>query len=61
MGFQSYELFDQEFSVKMTPISRGPNFLASNPFLQIFSATDTLKKGLHLLFGHHKQWGPLQN
>jgi hypothetical protein len=27
-------------------------------FLPIFSATDATREGLHLLFGHHKQWGP---
>jgi hypothetical protein len=56
-GFEiSYELFDQEFSVKNgPPISRGRNFHASNPFLPIFSATDALKKGLQLLFGHYEQ------
>jgi hypothetical protein len=52
----SYKLFDWEFYVKMIPlILGGRNFLASNPFLQIFNAKNAPKEGLHLLFGHHKQ------
>ncbi len=54
-----YELFDQEFSVKKTPpISRGCNFLTSCQILPIFRGIDVPRGGLHLLFGHHKQWGP---
>jgi hypothetical protein len=53
-----YELFDQIFFVKTTPpTSKGRNFLASSPFLSIFIAMDAQRGGLHLLFGHHKQWG----
>jgi hypothetical protein len=53
-----YELFDQNISVKTTPpTSRGRNFLTSSSFLSIFIAMDAQRGGLHLLFGHHKQWG----
>jgi hypothetical protein len=41
----------------MTPYLGGCNFLASNPFLLIFNATNAPRRGLHLIFGHHKQWG----
>jgi len=56
-GFKiGYELFNQNVSIKTTPLtSRGCNFLAS-PFLSIFSAIDVQGGGLHLLFGHHKKW-----
>jgi hypothetical protein len=47
-------------SVKTTPpTSGGHNFLASYSFLLIFSAIDASRGGLHLLFGHHEQWGLL--
>jgi hypothetical protein len=53
-----YELFDQDFSVKTTsPTSGGHNFFASSPFFPVLSVIDAQKGGLHLLFGHHKQWG----
>jgi len=44
----------------MTPPTwgEGCNFLASCSFLPIFSAIDAPRGGLHLPFGHHKQWGP---
>ncbi len=45
---------------KNDPLSSGPvTFLSLVHFLPIFSATDATREGLHLLFGHHKQWGPL--
>jgi hypothetical protein len=34
------------------------NFFTSNSFLLIFSMTNVPRGGFHLLFGHHKQWGP---
>jgi len=43
----------------MTPLTLGGRkFLASNPFLPSFNATDAPRGELHLLLGHHKQWGP---
>jgi hypothetical protein len=46
-------------SVKTTPLLQGDqNFLTSNAFLPIFRAIDAQRGGLHLFFGHHKQWGP---
>jgi hypothetical protein len=54
-----YEMFDCDFSVKTTSfILRGHNFVASNMFLLIVNATYVLRRGLHWLFGHHKQWDP---
>jgi hypothetical protein len=41
------------------PNLRGHNFLTFSSFLSVFSAIDAQRGGLHLLFGHHKQWGPL--
>jgi hypothetical protein len=43
-----------------SPTSRGCNFLASSPFLTIFSLIDVQRGGLHLLFEHHKQWAPTE-
>jgi hypothetical protein len=55
----SYELFVPEFFIKMTPsTSRDRNFLASNPFLPIFSAIDVQKRRALPTFEHHKQWCP---
>jgi hypothetical protein len=55
-----YELFSQFLFCKNDPLVWGAhNFLTSNSFLPIFSAIDATKGGLHLLFGHYKQWGPL--
>jgi hypothetical protein len=54
-----YELFDRECFVKTSPPTlEGCNFLSSSPFLSIFTAIDAQRGGLHLLFGHHKQWSP---
>ncbi len=48
------------FYCKNDPLTSGPvTFLSLVHFLPIFSATDVPREGLHLLFGHHKQWGPL--
>ncbi len=48
-------------SLKTTPpTSGGCNFLASCAFLLIFSAIDAPRGRLHLLLGHHEQWGLLQ-
>jgi hypothetical protein len=47
-------------SIKMTlSILGGYNFLASCSFWPTFSAIDALRRGLHLLFEHYKQWGTL--
>jgi hypothetical protein len=52
-------MFDWDFYVETTSfISRGHNFVASNMFLPIVNATYVLRRGLHRLFGHHKQWDP---
>jgi hypothetical protein len=56
-----YEIFHWKFSAKNTlPYlgGGGDNFLSSSSFLSIFSAIDAPRGGLHLVFGHHKQWGP---
>jgi hypothetical protein len=54
-----YELFSWIFLVKTNPPTLGDcNFLAYSPFLPIFSARDLPRGGLHLVLGHHKQWGP---
>jgi hypothetical protein len=42
------------------PILKVCKFLASNPFLPILFAIDAQREGLHLFFGHHKQWAFLQ-
>jgi hypothetical protein len=46
-----------------TYLGGGCNFFASSSFLSIFSVIDASwdasRGGLLLLFGHHKQWGPL--
>jgi hypothetical protein len=56
-----YELFSLVFFCKNNPpYFRGRNFLASSSFLSIFSVIDAPRRGLHLLFGHYKQWGLLQ-
>jgi hypothetical protein len=56
-----YELFDPKISVRTThPTWGGHNFLASIPFLLIFSVIYAQRGELHLFFGHHKQWGPLE-
>jgi hypothetical protein len=55
-----YELFNQEFSIKTTPLNlRVHKFFASCPFLLIFSTIDAQRGGLHLFIGHHKKWGLL--
>ncbi len=47
---------DQNVFVKMRPPTLGAcNFLASSPFLPIFTAIDAPRGGLHLILGHHKQ------
>jgi hypothetical protein len=52
-----YQMFDPEFFVKNDPsIWRDSKFLVSSPFLPIFSAIDAQRGGLHLFFGHHKQF-----
>ncbi len=54
-----YALFDEFVSVKTTPSTlRGCNFLPSHLFWSIFNVTYAPRGGLHLLFQHHKQWGP---
>ncbi len=54
-----YVLFDQNAFVKTIPFTfKGHYFLISSSFLSIFSVIDAQRGGLHLLFGHHKQWGP---
>jgi hypothetical protein len=54
-----YELLNREFFAKTTSLVRGAhNFLTSSSFFSIFSAIDAPTIGLHLLFGHYKQWGP---
>ncbi len=53
-------LFNWEFSVKQPSYFEGRNFLVSSLFLLNFTVTDPPRGGLHLLFGHHKQWGPPQ-
>jgi hypothetical protein len=60
-----YELFGRKISAKTTlPYVGGKegdhNFLASSSFLPIFSAIVAPRGGLHLVFGHHKQWALLQ-
>jgi hypothetical protein len=50
----------ENFCKNNPPYFGGRNFLASNPFLLIFGVIDTQRRGLHLLSGHHKQWGLLQ-
>jgi hypothetical protein len=45
------------FFKKTTPLLWGCNFLTSSSFLQIFSAIDAPRGGLHLILGHYKQWG----
>jgi hypothetical protein len=55
-----YELFNQKKNVKITLfISKGCNFFASSPFLPIFNVISAPRGKFHLLFGDHKQWGPL--
>jgi hypothetical protein len=50
-----YGLF---FQFLKTFTLRGCNFLNSNPFLRIFSASDAPKGEVQILFGHKKQWSP---
>ncbi len=54
-----YVLFGRNVFVKTIPFTFvGHSFLASSSFLLIFSVIDGQRGGLHLLFRHHKQWGP---
>jgi hypothetical protein len=46
------------FGKNQPPALGYPNFLAYSSFLPIFSARDVPRRGLHLVLGHHKQWGP---
>jgi len=56
-----YELFDQKNSVKMIPLLGGweGRVITFSPVIHIFifNAIDAQRGRLHLLFGHHKQWG----
>jgi hypothetical protein len=55
-----YELFNWNLFCKNDPLTWGGggcNFFTSYSFLPIFNAIDAPRGGLHLLFGHHKQWG----
>jgi hypothetical protein len=53
------ELFDRLLLKRTTPSTlRGHNSLLSNMFLSIFNVTYVPRRRLHVLFEHHKQWGP---
>jgi hypothetical protein len=50
----------ENFCKNDPPIPGDRKFLASSPFLLTFSVIDAQRGGLHLFFGHHKQWAFLE-